>query len=103
MFNTNHKRKVDPALLRPGRMDVHVHMSYCTMDGFKVFASNFLNIESDHQLYREIEGLLKKVEVTLAEIAEELLKRDNLDVSLALRGIVEFLEEKRLANVDDSC
>ena len=82
-------------------MDVHVHMSYCTMDGFKVLASNFLNIESDHQLYREIEGLLKKVEVTPAEIAEELLKRDNLDVSLSLRGIVEFLKEKRLQNVDD--
>ena len=82
-------------------MDVHVHMSYCSMDGFKVLASNFLNIESDHQIYREIEGLLKKVEVTPAEIAEELLKRDNLDVSLSLRGIVEFLKEKRLENVDD--
>ena len=79
-------------------MDVHVLMSYCTMDGFKLLASNFLNIEVDHQLYREIEGLLKNVEVTPAEIAEELLKRDNLDVSLSLRGIVEFLEEKRLEN-----
>ena len=66
-----------------------------------MLASNFLNIESDHQLYREIEGLLKKVEVTPAEIAEELLKRDNLDVSLSLGGIVEFLEE-RLENVYNS-
>ena len=98
VFTTNHKEKLDPALLRPGRMDVHVLMSYCTMDGFKLLASNFLNIEVDHQLYREIEGLLKNVEVTPAEIAEELLKRDNLDVSLSLRGIVEFLEEKRLEN-----
>jgi len=40
--------------------------------------------------------LLKNVEVTPAEIAEELLKRDNLDVSLSLRGIVEFLKEKSL-------
>ena len=101
VFKTNHKKKLDPALLCPGCMDVHVHMSYCTMDGFKVLASNFLNIESDHQLYREIEGLLKNVEVTPAEIAEELLKRDDLDVSLSLRGIVEFLKEKRLQNVDD--
>ena len=95
VFTTNHKEKLDPALLRPGRMDVHVHLSYCTIDGFKVLASNYLNIKGDHQLYREIEGLLKNVEVTPAEIAEELLKRDDLDVSLSLRGLVEFLEEKK--------
>ena len=64
------------------------------MDGFKLLASNYLNIEGDHELYREIEGLLKKVEVTPAEIAEELLKKDDPDVSYSLRGIVEFLEEK---------
>ena len=95
VFTTNHKEKLDPALLRPGRMDVHVHLSYCTIDGFKVLASNYLNIKGDHQLYREIEGLLKNVEVTPAEIAEELLKRDDLDVSLSLSGLVEFLVEKK--------
>lgn len=27
LFSTNHKEKLDPALLRPGRMDVHIHLS----------------------------------------------------------------------------
>lgn len=27
LFSTNQKEKLDPALLRPGRMDVHIHMS----------------------------------------------------------------------------
>ena len=63
------------------------------MDGFKLLVSNYLNIEGDHQLYRQIEGLLETVRVNPAEIAEELLKGDDLDESL--RGLVVFLEEKK--------
>ena len=92
VFTANDKYKLDPALLRPGRMDVHVHMSYCTIEGFKLLATNYLKIEGDHQLYMQIEGLLKNVEVTPAEIAEELLKSGGTDV--VLLGVVELLEQK---------
>ncbi|KAI4295499.1 hypothetical protein L6164_035541 [Bauhinia variegata] len=33
-FTTNHRDRLDTALPRPGRMDVHIHMSYCTPCGF---------------------------------------------------------------------
>ncbi|KAL4614569.1 hypothetical protein ACB092_07G063100 [Castanea dentata] len=94
VLTTYDKDKLDPALLRPGRMDVHVHMSYCTIDGFELLASNYLQIEGDHHLYRQIKGLLKNVEVTPAEIAGELLKSGGTDV--VLRGVVEFLEQREL-------
>ncbi|KAI3688880.1 hypothetical protein L2E82_46793 [Cichorium intybus] len=77
VFTTNHKERLDPALLRPGRMDVQVEMSYCTYGGFKVLASSYLQVKEEEkvELFGEIEGLLKKVEVTPAEIAGELMKK----------------------------
>lgn len=59
IFTTNHKEKLDPAMLRPGRMDVHIHMSYCSPCGFKTLASNYLGIR-DHPLFVEVEELMKQ-------------------------------------------
>ncbi|XP_058092005.1 AAA-ATPase At3g50940-like [Magnolia sinica] len=92
IFTTNHKDKLDPALLRPGRMDMHIHMSYCNLSGFKTLAKNYLMMD-DHPLYGEIQRLIAVVEVTPAQVAEELMKSDYPDV--ALQGLIEFFERKK--------
>uniref|UniRef100_A0A0D9WZH7 AAA+ ATPase domain-containing protein n=1 Tax=Leersia perrieri TaxID=77586 RepID=A0A0D9WZH7_9ORYZ len=33
VFTTNYKERLDAALLRPGRMDMHIYMGYCGWDG----------------------------------------------------------------------
>ncbi|XP_022151910.1 AAA-ATPase At3g50940-like [Momordica charantia] len=97
VFTTNHKEKLDPALLRPGRMDMHIHMTYLTPSGFQILASNYLQIKS-HDRFKEIEELIMEVEVTPAEIAEELMKSDDADV--ALGAVVEFINGKKRKRVE---
>ncbi|KAL4305118.1 hypothetical protein AHAS_Ahas16G0046300 [Arachis hypogaea] len=59
---TNHKERLDPALLRPGRMDLHIHMSYCSFTACKTLASNYLGIQNHHHpMFDDIQGLLDKV------------------------------------------
>ncbi|MED6148684.1 hypothetical protein PIB30_055218 [Stylosanthes scabra] len=91
VLTTNHKEKLDPALLRPGRMDMHIHLSYCTFSAFQQLAFNYLGI-SHHKLFQQIQGLLGKVQVTPAEISGELTK--NFNSKAPLQELVRFLHSK---------
>ncbi|KAL0332925.1 UNVERIFIED_CONTAM: AAA-ATPase [Sesamum calycinum] len=92
IFTTNHKEKLDPALLRPGRMDMHIHMGYCTPEAFDVLALNYLGINDHHRLFPEIKRLIREIEITPAEIAEHLMRSEDAD--LALEGVVDLLKQK---------
>ncbi|KAG4401730.1 hypothetical protein GLYMA_02G053466v4 [Glycine max] len=94
ILTTNHKERLDPALLRPGRMDMHIHMSYCSYHGFKVLASNYLDIAPDHHLFGKIEGLIEDMEITPAQVAEELMKSEDADT--ALEGFLKLLKRKKM-------
>uniref|UniRef100_A0A0E0LLC2 AAA+ ATPase domain-containing protein n=1 Tax=Oryza punctata TaxID=4537 RepID=A0A0E0LLC2_ORYPU len=91
VFTTNYRDRLDAALLRPGRMDMHIYMGYCGWDAFKTLAHNYFLVD-DHPLFPEIRELLAGVEVTPAEVSEMLLRCDDADV--ALRGLTELLKEK---------
>lgn len=92
VFTTNYKDRLDRALLRPGRMDMHVYMGHCGWEAFRTLARNY-HLVDDHALFPEIRELLAVVEVTPAEVSEMLLRSE--DANVALRVLMEFLKARR--------
>ncbi|XP_066312203.1 AAA-ATPase At3g50940-like [Miscanthus floridulus] len=81
IFTTNHVDRLDPALIRPGRMDKHIHMGYCGFGAFKELTAIYHGVDG-HLLFPEIEALLREVAVAPAELAEKLLATDDADAAL---------------------
>ncbi|KAL6960691.1 hypothetical protein U1Q18_038455 [Sarracenia purpurea var. burkii] len=105
VFTTNYVEKLDPALIRRGRMDKHIEMSYCTFEAFKVLAKNYLNLES-HCLFAKIREQLEEINMTPADVAENLMpKTVPVDVEtclLSLLGALEIAKEEARLKTDEA-
>ncbi|KAM3333610.1 hypothetical protein ACQJBY_028602 [Aegilops geniculata] len=101
VFTTNHLDKLDPALIRRGRMDMHIEMSYCGFEAFKTLANNYLEVEA-HPLFGAVEELLRAVEMTPADVAECLMpsKRSARDADACLARLIDQLKERKAAEED---
>jgi hypothetical protein len=95
VFTTNHLEKLDPALIRRGRMDKHIEMSYCGAPAFEFLASTYLGVE-EHELFAAVGALLQEVDMTPADVAENLTPKSGDDeVDSCLRGLVAALEKAK--------
>ncbi|KAM3713741.1 hypothetical protein ACJW31_01G279200 [Castanea mollissima] len=92
VFTTNYVEKLDPALIRRGRMDKHMELSYCGFEAFKVLAKNYLDVDS-HPLFVTIGHLLEETNITPADVAENLMPKSlNDDSETCLKKLIEAIK-----------
>lgn len=96
VFTTNHIEKLDPALLRSGRMDMHVFMSYCSFPALKILLKNYLGFEEgdlSEEVLGGLEGVVEEAQMTPADISEVLIK-NRRDKRKAVGELLEALKRK---------
>lgn len=98
VFTTNHRDNVDPALVRCGRMDVHVSLGTCGMHAFKALVMNYLGVDS-HSLFDVVESCIRSGgALTPAQIGEILLRnRGNNKADVAMKEVVSAMQAKILS------
>ncbi|WMV58425.1 hypothetical protein MTR67_051810 [Solanum verrucosum] len=91
----NYVDKLDPALTRRGRMDKHIELSYCSFDGFKVLAKNYLRLDT-HPIFESIEILMRETKIIPADVAENLMPSSpKEDAEKCLLKLVKALKQAK--------
>ncbi|KAL8495881.1 hypothetical protein ACS0TY_019846 [Phlomoides rotata] len=100
VFTTNHREMVDPALLRSGRMDVHISLGPCGMHALKALVRNYLGLES-HVLFDVVESCMRAGGTLTPAQVGEILLRNRRDADVAVKAVISAMQAKILgADVD---
>lgn len=96
VFTMNSKENIDPALLRPGRLDVHIYFPLCDFSAFKNLASSYLGVK-DHKLFPHVEEVFQTgASLSPAEIGE-ILMVNRSSPSRALKSVISALQSNGAA------
>lgn len=91
VFTMNDKSEIDPAALRPGRVDVHIHFPACDFSAFKTLAISHLGVK-DHKLFPQVEEVFQSgASLSPAEIGEIMIANRS-SPSRALKSIITALQ-----------
>ncbi|KAG6597061.1 AAA-ATPase, partial [Cucurbita argyrosperma subsp. argyrosperma] len=91
IFTVNSKEQVEPTILRPGRIDVHIHFPLCDFSAFKNLAINYLGVK-DHKLFPQVEEIFHNgATLSPAEIGELMITNRN-SPSRAIKSVISALQ-----------
>ncbi|KAG9155781.1 hypothetical protein Leryth_004046 [Lithospermum erythrorhizon] len=93
VFTMNGKDRVDPTVLRPGRIDVHIHFPLCDFNAFKTLASSHLGLR-DHKLFPQVEEMFQTgASLSPSEIGEIMISNRG-SPSRALKTLITALQSE---------
>ncbi|MED6181914.1 hypothetical protein PIB30_023755 [Stylosanthes scabra] len=85
------KEHVDPNLLRPGRIDVHIHFPLCDFTAFKTMANSYLGVK-EHKLFPQVQEIFQNgASLSPAEIGELMIANRN-SPSRAIKSVITALQ-----------
>lgn len=88
---TTGKDQIDPTVLRPGRVDVHVHFPLCDFNAFKSLANTHLGLK-DHKLFSHVEDIFQTgASLSPAEIGEIMIS-NRASPNRALKSVISALQ-----------
>lgn len=91
VLTTNHLDQMDPAVVRPGRIDATYDITYLVDEQFEKLCRKFMQLKPDMEMnLPSVEGL----KITPAAIVG-IVKKHIPDIANALPFIIEFVNEKR--------
>ncbi|XP_050235954.1 AAA-ATPase At2g46620-like [Mercurialis annua] len=93
VFTMNSKDQiVDQAVMRPGRIDVHIHFPLCDFAAFKNLASSYLGVK-EHKLFPQVEEIFQSGGPSLspAEIGE-IMSSNRTSPTRALKSVISAMQ-----------
>ncbi|KAI4355280.1 hypothetical protein L6164_004069 [Bauhinia variegata] len=91
VFTMNKKDHIDPNVLRPGRIDVHINFPLCDFSAFKTLANSYLGVK-DHKLFPQVQEIFDNgASLSPAEIGE-LMIANRSSPSRAIRSVISALQ-----------
>ncbi|KAM7504906.1 hypothetical protein LguiB_003810 [Lonicera macranthoides] len=91
IFTMNGKDQIDPTVLRPGRIDVHIQFPLCDFSGFKILASSHLGLK-EHKLFPQVEEIFETgASLSPAEIGEIMISNRG-SPTRALKSVITALQ-----------
>ncbi|KAK2992779.1 hypothetical protein RJ640_023292, partial [Escallonia rubra] len=91
VFTMNGKDQVDPTVLRPGRIDVHIQFPLCDFSAFKNLANSHLGLK-EHKLFPQVEEIFQTgASLSPAEIGEIMISNRS-SPTRALKSVITALQ-----------
>lgn len=95
VFTINGKDQVDQTVIKPGRIDVHIHFPPCDFSAFKSLATSCLGVK-EHKLFPQVEESFQNGAYLSQEEISDIMIANRNSPSRALKSVISALQSNKL-------